>query len=217
MPPDSLSLASALALFAASVGGWVLAAPLKAAARLYLRFAAILFASLAAASLLRMADVAALFLLPLAAASLTVSALARFARPLNSFAASAVLVAALAGGLGAMLSGLAMLALAPAMLAGLAVIAAALNRVAALAALAGAGLFLASLAYVEQGAGAGVLLFCAAALVGLAQSPQRSTLAVDQKRAARMATAIGGLDRNAVIPPSFRPVGHRLAQDLRDK
>ena len=43
---DSLTLASAASLFAASIGAWVLAAPMRAAARLYLRFAAMLMAAL---------------------------------------------------------------------------------------------------------------------------------------------------------------------------
>ena len=55
------------------------------------------------------------------------------------------------------------------MLAGLAVIAAALNGIAVMPVLAGAGLVASGLAFMEQGARAGLLLFCAAALIGLAK------------------------------------------------
>ena len=170
---DSLDIFAACALFTACIGAWRLAVPLRGSARLYLRFAAMLFAALSAARLAGLADAAALFLLPLGATSLMISALAQFARPLPVPAASLALVAALAGGMAALLSGIAMLALAPAMVAGLAIIAAALNGVAVLAVLAGAALLASGLVLLEQGARAGLFLFCAAALVGLAQSSRR--------------------------------------------
>ncbi|HWM61132.1 MAG TPA: hypothetical protein VNN98_03220 [Rhizomicrobium sp.] len=194
---DSLDLLAALVLFAACIGAWLLAAPLRAPARLYLRFAAMLFAALSVAALVGLADVAALFLLPLGAASLMVSALAQFARPLPVFAASAALVAALASGLAALLSGITMFALAPAMFAGLVVIAASLNSVAAIPVLAGASLLASGLVLLEQGGRAGMFLFCAAALVGLAKpsaKQKRSALAVEQQRLTRAAdAAISGL------------------------
>jgi hypothetical protein len=190
---DSLNAFAALALFAACAGAWLLAAPLRAPARLYLRFAAMLFAALSVAAVLELADSAALFLLPLAGASLMVSAFAQWARPLPVFAASLALVLALAGGLAALLSGVAVLALAPLMIAGLAVMAAALNGAAVFAVLAGVSLLVAGLAFLEQGSRAGVLLLCAAALIGLAQ--RRSALMVEQRRPARRGAAIGGLSR----------------------
>jgi hypothetical protein len=55
------------------------------------------------------------------------------------------------------------------MIAGLAVIAAALNTVAPIPILAGAALLAAGLIYLQQGVRAGLLFFCAAALVGLAK------------------------------------------------
>ena len=181
MALDSLSLLSACALFAACVGAWVLSARLRAGARLYLRFCAMLFAALAAADMLGLSDIAALFLLPLSAASLTIAALARFARPLPVFAASLTLTAGLAGGLAALLSGATMLALLPVMLAGLAIIAAALNGLAPMPALAGVALLASGLVLLEPGAQAGLFLFCAAALMGLAAPPfrqKKSALAV---------------------------------------
>ncbi len=176
-----LSIAAACALFAATIGGWVLSAPLRAAARLYLRFCAVLFAALAVSRLLGMSGIAALFLLPLGAASLMIAALARFATPLPVFAASLVLVIGLAGGLAALLSGTILLALAPVMLAGFAVMAAALNGAAVIAVLAGAALLGSGLVLLEQGAREGLFLFCAAALIGLAKPSSRtSALAVQQ-------------------------------------
>jgi hypothetical protein len=194
---DSLRILAALALFTACVGAWLLAAPLRSSARLYLRFAAMLFAALSAVAAVGLADVAALFLLPLGCASLMISALAQFARPLPIFAATLALVVALAGGLAALLSGTTMLALVPALFAGLAVIAASLNGVAAIPILSGASLLAAGLAFLEQGAQAGLFLFCAAAVIGLAKPSsvaKRSALAVQQQRLARRSAAIGGLD-----------------------
>ena len=173
---SSLDIFAAGVLFAAAVGAWFLAAPLAARARIYLRFAAMLFSALAVSVPLGMADAAALLLLPLGSAALMIVGLARFAKPLPVFPASLALVGGLAGGLGALISGSAMPALVPVMFAGLAVIAASLNGIAVMPVLAGAGLVAAGLAFTEQGARAGLLLFCAAALVGLAK-PQllRST------------------------------------------
>jgi hypothetical protein len=166
---SSLDLLAAGALFAAAIGAWAMAVSLRVRVRLYLRFAAVLLAGLAISVPLGMADVIGLLLLPLASASLMISTLARFARPLPVFAACLVLVAALGGGFAGLLSGYAILALAPAIFASLAVIAAALNGVATMPVLAGTALLAAGPAFLEQGARAGVLLFCAAALVGLAK------------------------------------------------
>jgi hypothetical protein len=85
------------------------------------------------------------------------------------FPASLALVVGLAGGLGALISGNAMPALVPVMFASLGVIAASFNGIAIMPVLAGGSLLASGLAFVEQGARAGLLLFCAAALVGLAK------------------------------------------------
>ncbi|HEU0095998.1 MAG TPA: hypothetical protein VFQ52_06060 [Rhizomicrobium sp.] len=177
MALDSVLIASSVALFGAGIGAWVLSAPLKAVARQYLRFAAMLLAALAVAAPLGLGDVAALLLLPLASASLALSALARFARPLPQFPATLALVAALMGGIGAMLLGFWVLALVPVAIAGLVIIAAALHGVAPMPVIAGAALLASGLGTVQQGAGAGVLLLCAASLIGLARGNQllRST------------------------------------------
>lgn len=169
-------MACAGALFAACVGGWRLAASLKAAARLPLRFGAVLLAALACATALRMGDVAAMLLLPLAATALALAALARFARACGPFMASVAQMIALACGLYALVTGYAMPGLVLVMLAGLCVIAAALNRLAPAAILSGAALLAMGLCFLQAGAGAGVLLFSAASVIGLAR-PQslRST------------------------------------------
>lgn len=174
---SGLLIASSAALFGACAGAWILSAPLKATARLYLRFAAMLLAALGCAAPLGLGDVAALLLLPLASTSLALSALARFARPLPQLPATLALVAALVGGIGAMLLGFWLLALLPVAVASLVIIAAALHGVAPIPAIAGAALLASGLGYVQQGAGAGVLLLCAAALIGLARGAQllRST------------------------------------------
>jgi hypothetical protein len=164
-----IDIFAAGALFTAAVGAWLLAAPLAARARIYLRFAAVLLSALAVSAMLGIADVAALLLLPLASSALMISALARFARPLPVFPASLALVVGLAGGLGALISGMALPALIPVMFSGLAVIAASLNGIAVMPVLAGAGLVASGLAFTEQGARAGLLLFCAAALIGLSK------------------------------------------------
>ncbi|HVW73472.1 MAG TPA: hypothetical protein VHC39_07520 [Rhizomicrobium sp.] len=167
---SSLDICAAGALFAAAIGAWGLAAPLPARARIYLRFATVLFSALAVSVALGMADIAALLLLPLASSALLVAALARFAKPLPIFPASLVLVLGLAGGLGALVSGHAMLALVPVIFASLGIIAAALNGVALMPVLAGGSLLASGLAFVEQGTRAGLLLLCAAALIGLAKA-----------------------------------------------
>lgn len=163
-------------LFAACIGGWWLAASLKAPARLPLRFAAVLLAALAAAVPLAIGGVVALLLLPLASVALALAALARFARPLAQLPATLALVAALACGLGALVSGYAMPGLVLTLLAGLCIIAAALNALSLSAILSGIALLACGLCFLEAGVGAGVMLFAAAAIIGLTR-PQllRST------------------------------------------
>jgi len=173
MAIDSLDMFAAATLFAAAIGAWTLAGSLRVHARLYLRFAAMLVAALAVAMPLGLGDAAALLLLPLAGGALMISALARFARPLPVFAASLALMLSLAGGIGGLLSGYVVPALGPVMFAGLTIIAAALNGITVIPILAGAALLAAGLVFLEQGARAGLLFFCAAALMGLAKPPRR--------------------------------------------
>jgi hypothetical protein len=179
MATDSLALLCAGLLFAASICAWFLSAPCRAAARLYLRFAAMLFAALAVSAPLGLSAEVALFLLPLAACALMIAALARFARPLPVLAASLVLIAGLFCGLAAMLRDDAMLALVPVICASLAIIGTALHGMVIIAVLAGTALLASGLVLLEQGAASALLLFAAAALVGLAKpAREKSALAV---------------------------------------
>jgi hypothetical protein len=180
---DSLGLLCAFALFASSIGAWVLSASLRAGARLYLRFAAMLFASLAVSVPLSLSGIVSLFVLPLAAGALMVAALARFAAPLPVFAVCLALISGLGFGLAALLSGMVLLALLPATAAGLVIIAASLNRAEIVGALAGAALLMSALASWDESMQGGTLLFCAAALLGLARpslARGRSALAIQQ-------------------------------------
>jgi hypothetical protein len=176
---DSLQLLFAVVLFAASIGSWWITGALPARARLYLRFAAVLLAAIAASVPLGISNETALFLLPLTGASLMIAALARFAAPLPVLVATLALVASLVGGMSAMLWNFPMLALTPVIVAGLAIIAAALNSTMVIPCLAGIALLGSGLALLEQGAGNGFLLLCAAALVGLAGA-KKSALAIQQ-------------------------------------
>jgi hypothetical protein len=166
---DSTGLACALALFAASIGACLSSASLRAGARLYLRFAAMLFAALAASFPLGLSGVASLLVLPLSAGALLVAGLALSAAPFAVFTASLTLVLGLACGLGAALTDMRLLAVLPAMVAGLVILGAGLKRAEIIAALAGAALILAALSCWNDNAPGGVFLFCAAALVGLAR------------------------------------------------
>jgi len=177
MAIDSLELLCAGLLFAASIGAWILSAPTRAAARLYLRFAAMLFAALAlSAPLSLLADVA-LFLLPLASAAMMIAAFARFAVALPVFAASLALLAGLFCGLAAMLWGPVMLAVLPVILASLAIIGAALQGFAIIAVLAGAALLASGLVLLQPSTASALLLLAAAALIGLS-AREKSALAV---------------------------------------
>jgi len=174
---DSLGFVCALALLAASIAAWQLSAGLRAASGLYLRFAAVLFAGLAASFPLGLANVALLFVLPLTASALSIAALAR--APV--FAASLLLILGLGLGLAALLSGLVLLALLPAAVAGLVILAAGLNRGELMVALAGVALLMSALVAWSESAESGVFLFSAASLLGLARPVwTRSAFAVQQ-------------------------------------
>jgi hypothetical protein len=164
---SSLDIGAAAVLFGAAIGTWMLAAPLSLRARLYLRFAAVLFSALAVSVPLGMADVTGLLLLPLGAAALMIAALARHAKPLPVLPACLALVLGQAGGLCAVISGNVIPALVPVMVAGLVVIAAAIHDIAVMPVLAGVGLIASGLAFMQQGVRGGLLLFCASALIGL--------------------------------------------------
>jgi len=169
MALDSPGLLCAVMLFAASIGAWLLSTPLRARGRIYVRFAAMLFAALSASFPLGFSAIASLLLLPLAAAALMIAALALFAAPLPVFAASLTLILGLVCGLAACLTGVSLLAFCPAAAASLVIIAAALNHGHIIAALAGAALALSALSFCNETVQGGMFLFCAAAILGLAR------------------------------------------------
>jgi hypothetical protein len=191
-----MSLDSALCavlLFAAAVAGWMLAGRQRAASRLYLRFAAILLSGLAVCAAVPghpdLGAAAALFILPLASAALAVAMLARFAWRFSAPVASLLLAAMLAMGLMAALTGWTMVSLVPVALFALLIAAVALGGGAGLAALSALALLASALVFLQQGARGGMLLFLAAAIVGLS----RSTGAVDAAVAGVRKPAIGRL------------------------
>ncbi len=200
MDPDSLVCAAML--FASSIVGWRLAGPGPASWRLYLHFAAVLLAATAACAALGLGDAAFLFLLPLTAGASAIAAWARFGRRLSSPLATLLLATMLALGLVAVLTGRELVALVPVVFVNLVAGALALGGKAPLAALGALALLAGTLAFVEQGAGNGVLLYLAAAIIGLSRGlaggPAGACLAsampVDETAAGAGRTAIGGPD-----------------------
>jgi hypothetical protein len=190
------SPACAALLFAAAVGGWGLAKPQSAASRLYVRFAAVLLSALAVCAGLNLGDVALLFLLPLTAGAMATAALARFVRRPPGLAASLLLTVMLALGLTAALTGWAAISLLPVALLSLVISALALGGTAPLAALGALALLAGVLAFPQQGAHSGVLMFLAAAILGLSRGLSRAAplaAAVEQTTAAARRPAIGRL------------------------
>lgn len=135
----------------------------------YLRFAAMLFAALAAAYLSHLPGLAAaagLIALPLAGAALGLSALARAGIRLPQLPATLTLAAALASGLAALLGGVVMAALLPLALGGVAILIANLRRGAFIAALPGILIVAAASAAISDGLGTASLSLLAAGLFG---------------------------------------------------
>jgi hypothetical protein len=179
---DSLAV---LLLFAVCVGAWLLAARARVACRVNIRFAAMLFAALAAARALgilrpefsALAPAVAMIAASLGTTALALALFAFLARPLPPLAASLALGLALGAGLAAALSG------APAYALVCQIVSVSLTMAAGLGAFAG-GLFrpaLALLAAVSLLCGGFVLmdgainlalLFFAAGLIGAARASQ---------------------------------------------
>lgn len=181
-----LLLLSAALLLAIAVAAWLLVAPLRPGARVNLRFAAMLLAAIAiAAPLPRIGDAVVLVALPPAAAALSLAALAMFTSHMPAAAGIAPALALLAG-LGAIIAAAPMLAAIPVALAAFVIIAVALQDLAWIGALSGVLLLASLFAFLAGGAGAPLLLFAAAALLGLI----RSAFAVQQPRPARFGDAI---------------------------
>jgi hypothetical protein len=166
MAPDSLPIAAAVLLAASLYAA-------KAGTGVYLRFAAMLCAALAAALpaslLLPGLDAAvALPVLPLAGVGLALCAIARCLGPMPALPATLALAAALAGGIAALFGGSLLFALLPLLLGGLAVMAAALHRAVPSLLLAGLLLMAAAAAFLARGVALPGVLLLAAALAGFA-------------------------------------------------
>ena len=195
-------LASAGLLLAATVAVWFVAAGARAAARLQIRFAAVLIAALtiAAAAMPIAAAAVALLVLPIAFGVLALAAAAGFARPLLAAPAALMLALCCLAGLAAAISGFAALSLAPAVLALVAIAAIFLRqfdaaRPASLQGILSALCFLGAVsAFALEGTGAAMLLFAAAGLLGIALALARSDVAQEQRsgRDLRAALAIRG-------------------------
>jgi hypothetical protein len=174
-----------LLLFAACVSAWVLAAPGRAPSRVNIRFAAMLFAALAAARLLGLlapqfsavAPAVALIAASLGGTALALGLFAFLARPLPVGAAALALGLSLGAGLAAALSG------APAYALGCEILGVSLSMAAALGALAAnrAGAALSLMAALSllcggmalmEGAAGITEMFFAAALIGAARASQ---------------------------------------------
>jgi hypothetical protein len=183
MPVDSLVLfSSAALLLAATIVMWIRAGALRSSARLNFRFAAMLVGTGAiAAPLSGLAEIVVLTILPLGCTALALAALARFVRRAPALPASLALSISLASGIGAVVTASPMLAAVPAALAAAVIAIVALQDFAWIAALAGVALLAAIFAFLQQGVGAGLLLFGAVALLGLS----RSALGVEQPRDTR--------------------------------
>jgi len=172
MAIDSTLIAAALllasSLYAALAGGGV-----------YLRFAAILCAALALAAATQvftpgLSGAVALPVLPLAGVALSLSAIARFLRPLSPLPATLALVLALAAGCAALFGAGLLFALLPLLLGGLAATVAALNRAAVTALLAGVLLMASACAFAGAGLSMPGLLLLAVALAGFAVQARAS-------------------------------------------
>jgi len=179
---------SALFLAAAAVAAWFVAPAARAAARLQVRFAAILLVAPAAAAVATpwAATAVTLIAFPVALAVLALASAAGFERALAPSLASPLLAAVCLGAIAAAISGLVALALAPAALAAAAIGALSVRqfdivRPAAVRGIASALCFLAAAsAFALEGAGAPLLLFSAAGLLGLTLALSRSDAGVEE-------------------------------------
>jgi hypothetical protein len=150
----------------------------------YLRFAAMLGAALAAAFLappllpglfdMRLAAAVALPVLPLAGVGLGLCAIARCLGPMPPLPATLALAVALAGGIAALLGASLLFALLPLLLGGLAVTVAALHRAALCLLLAGMLLMAAAAAFLARGVALPGVMLLAAALAGFAAQTRAS-------------------------------------------
>ena len=175
-------------LFAATLAVWFVAAGARAAARLQIRFAAILLAALAVAAVLPVAGSAvALLVLPIAFGVLALAVAAGLTKPLPAASGAIVLALFCLGGMAAAVTGIAAFSLAPAALA-LGVMAVFFvrqfdaARIAALQGLLSLLCFLAAVsAFALEGVSSAMLLFTAAGLLGLTLALSRSDFTLEER------------------------------------
>ncbi len=188
--------AAALLLFAACLAAWLVAAGARPAARVHLRFAAVLFAALAAAvfAVAPAVPATALLVLPIGSGVLVLATLAGTAQPLEAALASSLLAAVSLAALGAAITGWTTLALAPSALCigviGL-LTANGKDRLSVVQGIAAALCLLgAASAFALEGADAAMTLFCAAGLLGLTLALSRSGPAVEERAGRDLRAAI---------------------------
>jgi len=182
-----IAIAAAL-LFAATAMTWLIAPGARPAARVQLRFAAVLFAAcaIAAVALPSAAAAVGLLVLPIAIAVLALAVLAGFEHALGAASASALLGLASLCGIVSAVTGLALFALAAALLANVMLLLLCLRRFDAMrreslqGALSALCLFAAQSVFVLDRVGVAFLLFAGAGLCGVALALSRSDAAAEK-------------------------------------
>jgi hypothetical protein len=180
---------AALLLGAAGIAAWFTALGARPAARVQIRFAAVLFAALAVATLSApsAASAIALIVLPIGVSVMALASGTGFGTPARPSLAAIVLALVVLAALTAAVTGWQAFALTPAAFAivGMAVVYARKfgeRQLAALQGLVSAACFLAaSSAFALEGVAAPVLLFAAAGLLGLTLALSRSDGVVDER------------------------------------
>ncbi len=195
-------IAGALLLLAATLAAWFVAGGARPAARVQIRFAAVLFGALAPAlAVLPPAGAAVtLLVLPVGLSILALASIAGFSRPLPAGAAALFLALVCLAGLAAAITGWAVLSLVPCAVAILALLAIFLRqfdaaRLASVQGMASALCFLGAVSsFAAYGADAALLLFAAAGFLGITLALSRSDVAVEEApaRDLRGLAAIGG-------------------------
>lgn len=201
-----MMLLAAALLLAATLAAWSVAAGARPSARIQLRFAGVLFTALpiAAALMPAAAPGVALLILPLGASVLALAATAGFSRAAPAGVAAVLLALICLAGLGAAITGLALFSLAPAAVALLVLAAIFLRqfdaaRAASVQGMLSALCLLGALSsFAIDGAGVGLLLFCAAGVLGLALALSRSDV-VREEHAVRDLRGLAAIGRRGPV------------------
>ena len=181
--------ASAFLLLAATLAAWFVAGGARPAARVQLRFAAMLFAAvpLAVAAVPQAAPAVTLLVLPVGLGIFALAVVAGFSKALTPGLAAILLAAACLAGLAAAITGLAAVSLAPSALAIAVLVVLFVRqfdaaRTASVQGLLSAVCFLgAASVFAAEGAGAALLLFAAAGVLGVTLALARSDVAVEER------------------------------------